>query len=166
LSQIALAVILLWQSGRWYAAHHGQGMAGTAPEYQLLLLINAPIALVQVLLLRHVSGRWNDVLLVVLIGFFWFWVAANLACWSRRRAVLGFSNKTLRIAWDLVVVALGLFLGLIAVANEVVFTRYGFNSWRDVVGGILIPSVWLAWSVAFVLFFGSDLAKALGKNAT
>jgi hypothetical protein len=140
-------------------------MVGPAPQYQLLLLINAPVTLAQALLLRHVSGWWNDILLVVLIGFFWFWVAANLACWSQRRAVLSFSNKTLRITWDLLIVALGLSLGLIAVANEVVFGRYGFNSWRDVLGGILIPGGWLIWSAGFVLFFGSDLARALGKNA-
>jgi hypothetical protein len=68
--------------------------------------------------------------------------------------------------WDSLLIAFGLLLGLVAVANEVVFARYGFNHWADVVSGILIPGNWLAWCAAFVLPFGRDLITATEFHAS
>ena len=65
------------------------------------------------------------------------------------------------------IVALGLFVGLMAITNEVVFARAGhLKSCSEVVGGILIPGDWFAWSAALILPFGSDVVRTLAAQSS
>ena len=112
-AQMALAVGLIWWSDQWFKVQMRlQDMPGPAPAFRLCISINAPIALPRALIFRHLSASWDYVVLVLAVGILWYWVALNVESWRRNRAVLGFRWIPLRLAVNLLLIAMGAFWGL------------------------------------------------------
>jgi len=163
---MALAVGLPWWSDRWFkTVGRFDDMPGPAPASRLCDSINAPVALVRVLWVRHASTLGDYVALVLAVGVLWYWVALNVESWRRERAVLGFRWIPLRVAVNLLLIAVGAFWGL-AFAAEVRDVRSPYLHWSGWlwISGILGPL--LAWSVVLIFFFGRDFVLCLRKKAS
>jgi hypothetical protein len=132
-------------------------MPGPAPAFTLLLSINAPVTLVRILYRPlFLPDPWDDIILIVAIGLFWYYVALNINSWRERRTLLLFAWAPLRIATDLIMIALGACLGLFCIlaANTSPYTPFSALAWPW-----FIPT-WaslLLWSLGSVLVFGRDL---------
>ncbi len=99
LTQMALAVALIWLSRRELAEAHAYS---PTPAFGLVVLINPPAAILRSLWFYHVdSSGWSDVLFVVSIGVFWWLVGLGMSYWRM------FTWKPLRITTDLALIALG-----------------------------------------------------------
>jgi hypothetical protein len=81
IAQMALAIILFWMSERWYWNHRTDDMPGTAPAFQVLMSINAPVALLRAAWLRHLPVVADDIAIVAAVGLLWFWVSLNVESW-------------------------------------------------------------------------------------
>jgi len=154
LAQMAVAVWLLQWSHLWLRAAHraGAGVIGPAPPFTLLESINAPVALFRYM---NVPVPWDDEIFIATIGVFWYWLALNIQSWRERRTLLLFAWKPLRIAADLLLIAMGACLGLFCIF---VMTGglhpFGYATWPW-----LIP-IWVSlfmWSLGSLFFLGRDL---------
>jgi hypothetical protein len=105
LAQMALAVALIWWH-HWELARmrHPAGVTG---PFTLLVLINAPAAMVRMLWFNYVDDPWDEMLLVASIGVFWYLVGLILDYWQRQDTFLLLTWKPIRVAADLALIALG-----------------------------------------------------------
>jgi len=157
LAQMALAVALLWWSNRWLtAAIQINDSPSTAPAFTLLVFINAPAALARALWFRHVDGLWDDVMFVASIGMSWCWVALNINSWQERSTLLLFTWVPLRLAADLLLIALS---GCFVWFSRRIDIAHLPWQW-------LVPTLTsaLIWSVGPVFVFGGDLIHCLRHN--
>ena len=151
-----MALGLLWWTDRWFkTVGRFDDMPGPAPAFRLCISINAPIALVRALWFRHASTFGDYLILVLAVGVLWYGVALNVESWRRDRTVLTFRWVPLRLAADLLLIAMGAFWGL-TFASEVRDVIFPYRHWS----GWLWPSAILgplfAWSIALIFFFGRD----------
>jgi hypothetical protein len=155
--QIAVAAGLLWWSDQWFKAQMRlQDMPGLAPAFTLCISINAPIALPRALLFRHLSAYWDYVVLVLAVGVLWYWVALNIESLRRGGNVLMFRWVPLRLAGDLLLIAMGAFWGIAWVPEARRSLTYWPWAWMPCVLGFLV-----AWSFALIFFFGRDFIRCL-----
>lgn len=166
LAQMVIAGALLWRSELFRALTHLQDVPGPDRAFILCISINAPVFLLRALWFRHLSGWYDDTLLIVAIGLLWVWVALNIRSWQSRGAVRMFSWKPLRLAGDLLVSAVGALLGFVFVMNfgEVVI---GIKYSRDFVDALWLasePALFLAWSIALIFFFGRDFLHSVSRT--
>jgi hypothetical protein len=106
LAQMALAVALIWLSRRELAAAHTVG--GHTPAFGLLILINPPVAMLRGLWFNYVYDPWSDhVMFVASIGVFWYLVGLGIDYWQKRKTLLLFTRKPLRVTADLALIAVG-----------------------------------------------------------
>jgi len=172
LTQMALCLALIWRSELWLkAAARIMDIPGPAPAFTLLVSINPPAAIVRALWERYLRlpALWDDVMLVVAVGFLWYWVALNIHYWHQRRTVCMFSWLPLRLAGDALLIAAGVFWGFISLGHDFAVI--------DIVRGVrgealrnsfpITYSGWLwftinvglalAWSFSLIYFFGRDV---------
>jgi hypothetical protein len=149
-SQMALAVGLLWWTDLWFKATNRLGHIGDiSPALTLCISISAPVALVRAIWFRYLSAYGDYLALVLAVGALWYWVALNIESLRRNKKVLMFTWVPLRLASDLLLIAMGVFW-VIAWVPE---ARRSMLSWPwmlAVVGSLL------AWSVGLIFFFGRD----------
>jgi len=155
LVQMTIAVALLVWSQFWFnAAMRTQDMPGPAPASEVLMAINAPVALTASLWFRYLPASWDGVILIAAIGLFWYWVALNIRSWQWRREVFIFSWAPLRLVADFILIGVGGLLGF-SCAHEILhgylpFTRLGWLRFVPCMGLLL------AWSLVLIFFFGRD----------
>jgi hypothetical protein len=154
--QMALAVFFYWQSDLWgrEMIQRVHGTFGPSLYFLVLIAINAPIALVRGLIYRHVPEMFGRFIFVALIGLLWYWVGLNVERWKKSRTVLNFSQATQRLAVDLFLVALGVFLGLVPIYG--IGLGYGAK-WT----GAIILGPWFLWSLTLIFFFGWDVVRCI-----
>jgi hypothetical protein len=119
-------------------------------------------ALVRELYYRHVPELWDRCVFISAIAILWYWVALNVESWRRDRKVLAFSWLPLRLTADLLLIALGVFWG-------VVFTTQGrlIHADLELSSPLLafpVLGLLLAWSLALVFFFGRDLIHCVRER--
>jgi hypothetical protein len=165
LAQMAIAGALLWWSELFRALTHLQDMGGQDRAFVLCISINAPVFLLRALWSRYLSGWHDHALLIVVIGLLWLWVALNITSWQRRRAVMMFSWKPLRLAGDLLPTAVGALLGFVFVMNLQELVR-GIKYSRDFIDALWLasePALFLAWSIVLIFFFGRDFTHCVSS---
>lgn len=157
--QMILAMALLVWNAKWYVAMRLRhiDMPGTSPAYKLLISINAPLALPRAFWSRylHLPVLWDNLALVVAIGFLWYWVALNVLSWRERRTVCIFSWMPLRLCGDVALICVGMFWLLDCWYEIIRF--YQPVAWLDWARLTLLVGLPIAWSVVLILFFGRDL---------
>lgn len=165
-AQMALAIVLLGMSERWYLNHRADDMPGTAPAFEVCMSINAPVALLRAAWSRYLPVVVDWIVIVLAVGLLWLWVSLNVESWRHSRTVYSFSRRPLRVTADLAFIALGAFWGMTFVA-EVVWVVQArvvalpFTSWVSLV---VIYGPLLAWSLALILFFGKDAIRCIGDT--
>jgi len=172
LSQMALAVVLLWWSQVWFkAVMRTADMPGPPPAFTLLIAINAPLALPRLLCIRHIFYPWDNVTLIAAVGLLWYWVALNTDSWRTHKAVFMFKRKSQRLVGDLALIALGAFWGFICVQDGLTArsffdgSRFGlFHAWMRTPFLVAVAVCSLAWSLALIYFFGRDLIQCVYGN--
>jgi hypothetical protein len=141
---------------------------GPAPAFMLLVSINAPVALARGLWSGYLwSIWWDNPLLIVALGFFWYWVALNFDSWRQQRSVFMFSWTPLRLVGDAVLIAVGVFWSFNCVAAQVSVTPYRGLFPPHITGWMwFIASVGfqLAWALVLIFFFGRDLIHCVLKK--
>lgn len=158
-AQMLLAVGLyywsdLWLRASWEAWH---SYRGPSPGFTLLVLLNAPLAFLRPFYTRHLSEVWDRAVLIVEIGLFWYCIALNIEKFPLKRTVTTFALPPLRVASDLVVMAVGGLVGISAVSRA-----WWWLPRMDVPDP---PWLWtpgslvclLGWSFILVFLFGRDL---------
>jgi hypothetical protein len=159
LVQMALALALRVSSQLWYRAMGRiQDMPGPFPPSQLLVSVNAPVALPLSFLYRHMIG-WYDAAFFAAIGALWYWVALNICSWRERRVVCMFTWKPLRLMGDLVLVGVGMVWAFVC-THEVLHGYWPHTPFGWLWDGVCMGFV-LAWSLALMFFFGRDLIHCL-----
>jgi hypothetical protein len=151
LVQMALALTLLMWSQLY--------TPGTSPPFQLLVSINAPVALLRAFWFRHVPHSCDGGMFIAASGMLWYWVALNICAWHERRAVCSFASKPLRLIGDSVLVGVGAFWAFVC-AHEFLqgywpHTPFGYL-WDSLCIGLMS-----AWSLALTFFFGRDLIRCI-----
>ena len=110
LAHLVLGLALLWRTYLYDMAMRGRG-TGICPALQLLGSINAPVTVARMIWFHHTPYFWDYAAYIVAIGLFWYWAALNISCWRKRRTVCLFSFLPLRLAGDVLLVAIGVVLG-------------------------------------------------------
>ncbi len=151
-AQMLVALGLYRWSDVWFEtlkAHHE--VLADSPAFTLLVSLNAPLAIMRVLYYRHVSELWDRVVFVLAVGLLWYWVALSIESWRANRTLVTFSWAPLRLAADLLMLALGAFWGLSLIfqGHQMYLELVAFSSWLWVPG--VFASV-LAWSLALIYF--------------
>ena len=153
LAQMALAVALIWQSFRELAGAHIKG--GSTPAFGLLVLINPPAAMLRRLWFNYVDNPWDNVMFVASVGVFWCLVGFSIDSWQK---LLLFTWKPLRVAADLVLIALGpyfiWFLGRVDVADM---------PWQWRAPALAVVFCWL---LGTPFIFGRELIHCLRRNGS
>ena len=155
---MALSVGLLRSSYAWFRAmRHVADMPGPGPAFNLLVCINAPVAAARAFCFRHLPDDWDDAILVVASGLFWYWIALNLPSWREPRMVVMFRWWPLRVVGDLLLIAIEVALLLIG-PSLIVEAFRGFLApdrlaWRWAIPSAARP---LVWSLTLIFFFGRD----------
>jgi hypothetical protein len=177
LVQMAVALALLWWSQVWLrAAMRIMDMPGPAPAFTLLVSINAPIALPRAIWSRYLPDPWDDLTLIAAVGLLWYWVALNVDSWRQKRTALMFSWRPLRFCGDLLLIATGLFWGLIFVGKDLAVgaimngtrgeaLRNQFPLSRSQATWFIVATAFhLAWCLALILFFGCDFVHCVFRK--
>jgi hypothetical protein len=116
LVQMAIAGGLLWWSHLWQrTAMRIMDIPGPAPAFTFLISLNAPVALARTLWYHYLPDLWEHVVFIAAIGAFWYWIALNIHSWRERRVLFLFTWPPLRITADLLLIAMGVFLGWICI---------------------------------------------------
>jgi hypothetical protein len=155
--QMALAVALFrWSDISLRAELRVADMPGPAPAFQMLTAINAPVCVARALWLRYLPGYWDYVILLLAIGLFWYGIALNIRSWREQRTLVVFKWSPLRIAVDLLLIAIG---GLLASY----FAHYITYEFEIVRRAWFFPVLMLyaLWSVALISFPGRDLFQCV-----
>jgi hypothetical protein len=154
LVQMALAVALLWQSNLWFKeAVRLSDIPGPSPAFELCRSINAPIALFQALWFRYASSSADNIVFVLAVGALWYWVGVNFESWRRYRAVLVIRRKSLRLAIDLVLFAMGVLLAIVFMSEmRKVLPYFDPRS----LWSLAIFGPYVLWSLVLMFFFGRD----------
>src|SRR3954454_4075156 len=106
--QLCVALALLTLDALWRrTVAPSMDMPGPSPASQLLGSINAPLALLETFVFRHLPGRWDLITFVVAIGVFWYWVGMNIVSWREQRAAYLFLWTPLRLLADIMIIGLG-----------------------------------------------------------
>ena len=158
LAQMGVAAALLRWSYLWQkAAMRIMDLPGPAPAFTLLMSMNAPVFITRSLWGRYLPDLgWENSALIAAIGVFWFWVALNVQSWRARGTVVLFSWAPLRMAADLLLIAMGAYLGWFCIGPVIGFPATAFS---QLAWPWLIPT-WaflLFWSLGSVSIFGRDL---------
>jgi hypothetical protein len=176
LAQMVLAFALLWWSNVLdLAARHVCDMPGPSPAFELLTSINAPVALARAFWYFHLPYLWDAGTLVVAVGLFWYWVALNIYSWRQRRTVFMFSWVPVRLAGDLLLIAVGVLWGLACVdeVRSIVHVApawsgtgcFGPLVWSMWLPSIVVAGLHLAWSLVLTLFFGGDFFRCVLRKS-
>jgi len=175
LAQMALALALLLSAQRWdRAMMRLYDMPGPSPAFTLLVSINAPVGLARIFWFRYVPDPWDWVTFIAAVGLFWYWAALNVQSWREARMVYMFTSNPLRIAGDLLLIAIGASLGFFFLAHELwIALRDGVQvarissppfTWPSWLWFGVIAGLHLAWSVVLLFFFGRDLLHCLVRR--
>jgi hypothetical protein len=128
--------------------------------FDAILLMNAPASALRNLL-YHMSPRWSDPMYVAAVGILWYSVALNMDSLYARRTVPLFRWAPLRIATDLVLIALGP-SSVWALRNTDLIQVARFDwPW-------FVPSFasCLFWAFGPPAVFGRDLVQSLRRRAS
>jgi hypothetical protein len=171
-AQMVLSAVLLSRSHHWRSIFEPlNDMPGPAPAFTLLWSINAPISWVLMFTYGALQKLWVNVLLVALIGAFWYWIALNFESWQERQTLSLFRSLPLRFAADLLLIALGARIGWSAMLG--VGARFGWSvassAMWDPQSNIIrqLPWAWfipaalcvLVWSSLVMFMVGNDLVR-------
>jgi len=121
------------------------------------------------IILFWMSERWywnhraDDIAIVAAVGLLWFWVSLNVESWRQNRTVYSFSRRSLRVAVDLLLIALGAFWGMTFVAEMFWEVRarviaLPFASWLFL---LVVYGPLLVWFLALTFFFGRDATRCV-----
>jgi hypothetical protein len=149
-------------------------MPGPNPIYTTLLYAYAPLTPPRLIWSRYVSERTSFVVLIPVVGIFWYWVALNVQSWREKRRVVMFSWRPARWVVDILLVACGLVCGLAGLYKLYAAASYapsamhgngcyGPNPWFSLVPDILTGLFLLAWFIALVYPFGRDFIHSLRR---
>jgi hypothetical protein len=156
IAQMGLAAALWWCANRWQLA--ATAMQGpSSPAFDLLLIISWPVVPVRMLWFWHTPYLWDEVASIASIGMFWYWVALNIETLRERGMVLMFKWAPLRIAGDLLLITVGVFLGLLCTSTVIhgpptYFPRLG-PEWLWLVPTVAMEFI---WSASLIFIFGRD----------
>ncbi len=160
-AQMLLALALLVWTYYWERAlmRHAD-MPGTPPSFALLISINAPLAVPRSLVFRYLPGWWDEITLILAIGMLWYWVALTIESWRQSRRVCIFAYLPLRVAADVIALALGglLFCGILLGHRTLGFPPHSWVHWL-----LSVPSLCLMilWAAVLIIFFGRDLVDCV-----
>jgi tetrahydromethanopterin S-methyltransferase subunit C len=154
-----LAAILFWRSDVWEREMmlRIHGTFGASPYFDFLVAINFPVALVRAFTYRYLSEVLDCTVFIGMISLLWYWVGLNIEHWQKNRTVFTFSQVPARLILDLLLIAAGLFCGLLgsAEAGHIYPER-----WSKIILGFA-----LTWCFALVFFFGWDFIRCIrNKN--
>jgi hypothetical protein len=136
-------------------------MPGPSPGFQLLVSINAPLALPRALVFRHLHGLWDPITFTVAIALFWYWVGLNIVSWRERRVAYLFSWRPLRLLTDVMLIGIGVFW-IVVCWNEIdPYTNERLFSARDCLWYALLLGLPILWGTALISFFGYDCIHSL-----
>jgi hypothetical protein len=158
LAQMALGVVLIQGWYSWLRA--GMAAQAPSPDHMLLLSINAPVSLARALWHNHVPDSWDNVAFILAIGIFWYWVALNILSLQERKALVLFRWAPLRIAADVLFIAMGACMGWWLCISTV--TTLPTSPLLQLRWPCLIP-VWASvfiWSLASVFLPTHDLIRS------
>jgi hypothetical protein len=164
LGQMALAVVFLRLIFLWDLATRMDDMPGKHPAFLLLLYLHFPLMLILKPLL---FGRLPELaLLVAAIGAFWYCIASLVYRHNERGTVFPTGWVALRIAADVMLVAMPTCLGLLFFENvrdypEIYVLPQSFEGWSwflPTYGSLLM------WILGPIFIFGSDLVRCLRRG--
>ena len=166
--QVCVALGLFkWDALWWRTVARSMDMPGPSPAFQLLVSINAPLALPRAFVFRHLPGLWDPVTFTVAIGLFWYWVGMNFVSWRERRAAYLFSWRPLRLLADVLAIGVGLFwIGVCW--NEIRHPNERLFSVQDWLWYALLLGLPFLWGILLISFFGYDCIHSFvtrGKSA-
>jgi ABC-type uncharacterized transport system permease subunit len=140
-------------------------MPGPSPASQLLGSINAPLALLDAFVVRHLHlpGRWDLIIFVAAIAVFWYWVGMNIVSWREQRAAYLFSWTPLRLLADIMIIGGGTFLIVVGWKeihrnNERLFSAQDWQDWLWYTLSLALP---ILWGTMLITFFGYDCIRSL-----
>lgn len=154
-AQMALAVALLHWSDVWYAADQRHLYSRNSPASFVLLLINAPVALLRGYW-NPLPPPWDRLTFIPAIGIFWYWVGLNVECWRERKTVRLFTSVPLRITADLLLIGSGVLLFIVLGTDPLYEGPWRWFSRIAVLTRSLGP----------IFLFGRDLIQCIRANKT
>ncbi len=182
LGQMALSSALFLSSYLWQTHWPTHCDAyGSDPAFYLALSVNFPAAALRGLWFRAYLGLnsatadyvLDAATLVALGGLFGYALVLNLASWRSSGTVVIFRSSLLRVATDLVLLLVGIYIVSFAVKEtyQLRIVLQGYTCWTPLllsqVFAIMSCVFQFAWSFALILFFGRDLlGAALHKKAS
>jgi hypothetical protein len=142
LAQMALAVVFLRLTILWIMATRGDDAPGQHPAFHLLLYLNLPI---MPILKRLLFGSLLDLaLLVAAIGVFWYCIALLIHRYKERGTVFPTGWVALRMAADVVLIAMPTCLGplfvLEFIENAKDYPAINTFPWSDEVWWWCVPT--------------------------
>jgi hypothetical protein len=180
---MALAVALLWWDRVLLFSSRRCDMPGPSPALRVLFAVNTPLFLPRAVWRNYLyklyvwdnAVPWDNVVLIVAVGLCWSGVALNIRSWQQCRTVLMFSWRPARFLLDVFLVIYGVLFGLIGMFEgykTVDAAPYAFhgngcfgpNLWTNLLPSIAAASLYLAWSLVLIFFFGRDFIQALRKT--
>ena len=159
---VALALLTLdalW-GGQW---RHPWTCRAPRQLPKLLGSINAPLALLETFVFRHLPRRWDLITFVAAIGVFWYWVGMNIVSWREQRAAYLFPWTPLRLLADIMIIGLGTFLIVVCWKeiqryNERLFSAQDWQDWLWYALSLALP---ILWGTVLITFFGYDCIHSL-----
>lgn len=161
LLQMGLAALLLRLSFVYAVATRHHDMPGRHPGFLLLLVINYTAFLaLQRLQPQPESPLWFGVVSVIIIGLLWYGIASWTLKYRERRTLFSPDRSWLRVSIDLLLIAMGGFLGWTVIwaylYDPITIAPYILGGWLWFVPICILT---IAWSVGLVLVFCYDLGK-------
>jgi len=165
LGQMALAVVFLRLIFLWDVATRMDDMPGKHPAFLLLIYLHLPLMFVLKPLL---FGRLAELaLLVAAIGVFWYCIALLIHRHNERGTVFPTGWVALRIAADVVLIAIPMCLGLLFIESvrdypNIYALPRSFEGWSwflPTYGSVLM------WILGPIVIFGSDLIRFLRRGS-
>lgn len=168
----------LWLQAAQRGARHEPYM-GSSPGFDLLVALNAPLVFVKFLCYRmerlwyrypHGSTWWTlsfpelmaRAIFILTIGMLWYWVVQNFESWRSMRTVYTFSQLSLRLLSDGLLMAMGLICGSWLLSEYQYLRMPLWQSWWH---WISIPCL-ATWAVFLIFFFGRDFVNAIRGKST
>jgi hypothetical protein len=169
LAQMAIAVVLLRWSNLWLwdATHRlHMDMPGIAPAFTLLVSINLPVAsLAQLIWVRYLPASLDNMVLVVAIGIFWYWIALNIDSWRTQRSMVWFAWLPLRILADVAVIIVCGGLGFLEAASLIIIMP---STPLSQLGWLWSFPTWAAlffWTFGSIFTLGYDLVHCFLRKS-
>jgi len=158
LAQMGLAAVLAWCHHLWQMAVVSSDSPGPSPAGRLLHSIDWPVLFVPYYGVMRFP--WDSVTAVAVAGLLWYWVALNPGEFRQHKRILMFKWAPLRIAGDLLLIAVGAFFGLFCAATIDQGPLFDYphlgSKWLWFLPTVVVQFI---WSIALISFFGRDVLK-------